>query len=326
MRMRELAVLSLLIGMCLPASGKNGKSLQAQSTAAAAPIASVPEWQVAAGNSLKFEVATIKPSRADADAKVNFTLGPGDAYANTGGRFLASNISLLDYIRFAYKLTDGQAQVLQDNAPKWLAADRFDIEAKSTIPNPTKDQMRLMMQSLLAERFHLVVHAETRQLPILALVIAKPGRLGPDIKPHSRNDNCSNIMMPAERTPESPSRATAPTVCGGLVSAGAPDAPSHVRIQGRNVPLTLLAAHLGGMGQFGRPVIDRTGLTGTFDFSLEWGGANPSPGSPAPPDLDAIGTSLQEALLDQLGLKLKRGKEPVNVVLIDHVDKQPTAN
>jgi uncharacterized protein (TIGR03435 family) len=318
-------ILNIVAVAGLTSPGAIGKWLQAQSTTGTALTAGVPDWQVAAGNSLMFEAATVKPNTSDDDAKVNFTLGPGDVYANVGGRFVASNISLLDYIRFAYKLTDGQAQVLQNNAPKWLAADRFDIEAKSTIPNPTKDQMRLMMQSLLAERFHLAAHAETRQLPVLALVMAKPGKLGPDIKPHSSKDTCSNIVAPAEQTPEVASSSATSTVCGGLVSAAVPDAPSYVRILGREVPITLLAAHLGGMGQFSRPIIDQTGLEGTFDFSLEWG-ADASPGSASPPDHDALGTSIQEALLDQLGLKLERGNGPVHVLLIDRIDKQPTAN
>jgi hypothetical protein len=153
--------------------------LKAQATTQQPLSSGMPDWQVAAGKKLAFEVATIKPNPSEDPPKVNFTLGPGDTYAKTGGRFLASNISLLDYIRFAYKLTDGQIEILQANAPKWMATTRFDIEAKSEIPDPTKDQMRLMMQSLLAERFKLVLHTETRQLPVLALVLAKPGKLGP---------------------------------------------------------------------------------------------------------------------------------------------------
>ena len=78
----------------------------------------MPAWQIAAGKKLAFEVATIKPNRSDASPEVNFTLGFGDRYADTGGRFLTKNISLLDYIRFAYKLTDGQVEILQASAPE----------------------------------------------------------------------------------------------------------------------------------------------------------------------------------------------------------------
>ena len=283
------------------------------------------DWQVAAGKKLDFEVANIKPNVSDDPPKVNFTLGPGDTYAKTGGRFLASNISLLDYIRFAYKLTDGQIEILQANAPRWIAATKFDITAKSEIPDPTKDEMRLMMQSLLAERFKLVLHMEKRQFPVLALVLAKPGKLGPQLWPHpAGDDTCSNVVAGPDHPSEAETQWAVPTVCGGLVSVGVPSAPSHVRIGGRKVPLALLAAHLGEMGQFGRPIIDRTGLSGAFDLALEWG---PDPASgPAAPEDDDGQTNLQEALQDQLGLKLERQKAPIDILLIDHVDQQPAEN
>jgi bla regulator protein BlaR1 len=286
----------------------------------------IPSWQVAAGKKLAFEVATIKPNVSDDPAKVNFTLGPGDTYAETGGRFRASNISLLDYVRFAYKLTDGQIQILQANAPKWIASTRFDIEAKSENPNPTKDQMRLMMQSLLAKRFKMVVHTETRELPVLAMVLVKPVKLGPQLRPHSADDGaCSNVVASADHPSEPESPSAVPAVCGDLMSVGVPSAPSHVRIGGRKVPLTVLAAHLSEMGQFDRPVLDRTGLSGTFDFVLEWG-PDPASVSATPEDHVDRQTYLEEALQDQLGLTLKRQKAPMDVLLIDHVDRQLTEN
>jgi len=300
--------------------------LTAQATAKQPQQIDVPDWPAAAGEKLVFEVATVKPNATDNDAKVNFTLGPGDAYAKTGGRFLASNISLFDYIRFAYKLTDGQAQILQADAPNWVTTKRFDIEAKSENPDVTKDQMRLMMQSLLAERFELIVHTETRQLPVLALVLAKPGKLGPQLWPHpSEDDTCSNVAARTDQNSDLVSASTLPAVCGGLVSTGVPSAPSHVRIGGRKISMALIAAHLGEMGQFGRPVVDRTGLRGTFDFVLEWG-PDASLDSATAPDHDAMQTNVEEALQDQLGLKLERQKAPVKVLLIDHIDEHPTEN
>jgi uncharacterized protein (TIGR03435 family) len=183
-----------------------------------------------------------------------------------------------------------------------------------------------MMQSLLAERFKLVLHTETRQLPVLVLVLAKPGKLGPQLRPHSAEDDaCSYVVASTDHQSESEIPSAVPTVCGGLVSVGVPSAPSHVRIGGRKVPLALLAAHLGEMGQFDRPILDRTGLSGTFDLTLEWG-PNPIAGSEAPADHNDRQTYLQEALRDQLGLKLERQRAPMDVFLIDHVDQQPTEN
>src|SRR4051794_2686623 len=96
----------------------------AQVNATPAALAEMPRWQVDSGSKLEFDVATIKPSTPDSSPQVNFTLGPGDAYATTGGRFFAKGISLLDYIRFAHKLTDGQVEILQTSAPGWIASER----------------------------------------------------------------------------------------------------------------------------------------------------------------------------------------------------------
>ncbi|WP_187143265.1 TIGR03435 family protein [Terriglobus albidus] len=299
--------------------------LQAQASSKEATSVEAPDWQVAAGEKLAFEVASVKPSAPDSQPRVNFTLGPGDVYASTGGRFLASSINLLDYIRFAYKLTDGQAEILRANAPDWITTERFDIQAMSKTPNPTKDQMRLMMQALLAERFKLGIHAEVRELPVLALVLIKPGKPGPQLRPHPTSDStCSDVMAPMSEDSDSRHALESPTVCGGLVSTGVPGAPSHVRLTGRKVSLTLLAAHLGEMGHYDRPIVDQTGLTGTFDLVLEWG-ADP-PGSTDSPHRDDNQSLLQEALKTELGLKLERTRAPSTAFFIDHLDRQPTQN
>ncbi|WP_161570915.1 TIGR03435 family protein [Granulicella sibirica] len=282
----------------------------------------MPDWQTAAGKKLSFEVATVKPNRSDDSPEVNFTLGFGDRYADTGGRFLTKNISLLDYIRFAYKLTDGQVEILESNAPKWIGTERFDIQAKSDLPNPTKNQMRLMVQSLLADRFKLRVHTETRELPVLALVLVKPGALGPKLHPHpAADDKCSNVA-PVGQESGNGSTPEVPAVCGGLVSVGVPGAASRVRLGGRGVPLALLGAHLGEMGGFGRPIVDQTGLTGTFDLVVEWGADS----AVEPRDENNRETYLQESLKDQLGLKLERRKASLAVLLVDSMDQQPADN
>jgi uncharacterized protein (TIGR03435 family) len=103
---------------------------------------------------------------------------------------------------------------------------------------------------------------------------------------------------------------------------GVPSAASHVRIGGRRVPLALLAAHLGEMSGLNRPIVDQTELSGTFDLVLEWG-----PDSPAEPrDEGSRQTYVQEALKEQLGLKLERRKSPVEVLLVDRIDQRPVEN
>ncbi len=315
-----VAAVPLMLGLTHP-------QLKAQS---AGSPALTEDWEKAAGGKLAFEVASIRPNTSDRDPTVNFVLGPGDAYASNGGLFSTSNLSLLTYIRFAYKLTDSQTMMLQSQAPKWIATARFDIEAKSDNHAPSKNQMRLMMQSLLAERFKLAVHTETRQLPVLALVLARPGKIGPRLRPHpSDGPPCSATIMSQSLPEPMPARPPTvsggfPTICGDVMSTGVASSPSHIRLGARNVPIALLAGRLNGMlmGNLDRPVLDRTGLIGTFDFVLEWGG-EPPPGSNLPPDASTV--TLLEALTDQLGLKLISAKGPVDVLVIDHVE-QPSEN
>jgi bla regulator protein BlaR1 len=117
-----------------------------------------------------FDVATVKLNDSvTQDSSMNVPLGPEDVY--TGGLFSGTNVRLISYIYFAYNLTGNQFQVLMPQLPKWVITDHFDIQARAE-GNPNKAQMRLMMQSLLADRFKLAVHFETRQLPSTASALA----------------------------------------------------------------------------------------------------------------------------------------------------------
>jgi uncharacterized protein (TIGR03435 family) len=145
-----------------------------------------PQWQIDAGGSAKFDVASVKLNRSGQGGPANLT----PAHTNIGLSGIDDtpvNDSLLSavyfplsiYIGFAYKLTPAQVQLLRGPGwPKWADSERFDIEARAD-GKVTKDQMRLMMQSLLADRFKLIVHTETRQMRVIALVLDKPGKIGP---------------------------------------------------------------------------------------------------------------------------------------------------
>jgi bla regulator protein blaR1 len=156
-----------------------------------------PDWQAKAGGRMSFDVASVKLSKIPAVVILGpnqppprpptFSLGPDDVKPR-GGRFYA-RFPLETFIQFAYKLAPFQTADALANAPKWLRTDRFEIEAEAQ-GNPTKDQMRLMMQSLLADRFELAVHFETKQLPVLALRQVKTGKLGPKLLPHSQGPPC----------------------------------------------------------------------------------------------------------------------------------------
>jgi Protein of unknown function (DUF3738) len=168
--------------------GRNG-SLIAQSTPGQLPMANAPtpDWQADAGGNQVFEVTSVKQNKSGSDsASMNVPIGPGDAHTAVGNFFSGTSLRLFSYIYFAYNLTGNQLQLLWpqlSRLPGWVSTDRFDILARAN-GNPTKDQMRLMMQSLLVDRFKLATHYETRQLPVFALVLAKPGKTGPQLRRH----------------------------------------------------------------------------------------------------------------------------------------------
>jgi len=292
------------------------------------PRPSLAEME-AAGVRMAFDVASVKPDRSGAPAYSRFPLGPGDGYT-PGGFFTASNQPLIVYLRFAYKL--GQSDLV--GLPAWVYADRFDIEARAQ-GIPTKDQMRLMMQSLLVDRFKLVTHTERQTKPVLNLVLARAGKTGPQLRAHPAKESCavaSTSTPPGAARPGAPSEMSSifgvpltEIACG---SAGPMPASvaGRARLVGRNVSIGRIAALL--MNPFAgldRPVLDRTGLMGTFDFGLEWSLPSESAQTPASHPQDDDGPTFLEALREQLGLTLKSSTGPVDVLVIDHVE-HPTEN
>jgi uncharacterized protein (TIGR03435 family) len=272
-----------------------------------------------------FDVASVKASQAGVQPNSNFPLGPGDVYVQNGGLFAANNLPMVTYIFFAYKFIGNQAQFLLPQLPDWAKTEQFDIQARAE-GNPGKDQMRLMMRALLADRFKLVIHTETRELPVFAFVLVKPGKTGPQLKLHSEGMPCSTDLAPAA------AQASVATVDGGLpalcngIFGMPPSVPGRTRAAARNVTLSFIADSLSGGANLGRPMIDKTGLTGTVDFSLEWTPENRSPlppGAETPVDPNAL--SFQEALKEQLGIRLQADKTSSSVTVLDHVE-HPSAN
>jgi uncharacterized protein (TIGR03435 family) len=275
---------------------------------------------------LAFDVASVKPNRSDDTPHTNVPLGSGTMYAPTGGFFSATNFPLALYIYFAYNATGNQMKDIQASLPQWAFTERFDIQARAPSKNPTLDEIRAMLRSLLRDRFKLGAHYETREGPVLALVRQRSDRLGHSLQLHPADSDCS------ARPPYSPAKAGAsfPVVCGGILPM-TPTSVGNVKRGARDVTMELVASNLGTMGNLDRPVLDRTGLNGTFDFALEWAPELPAVLSASSrPDLvdprpDVLGPSFVEALRDQLGLKLESAKGEVRVLLIDHIE-HPSAN
>jgi uncharacterized protein (TIGR03435 family) len=251
----------------------------------------------------EFEVASIKLNKT-ADRRVMIR-------PSAGGRLTATNVPLQMLITIAYRLKDFQLS----GAPPWLASERYDIEAKAE-GNPPFNQMLPMLQTLLEDRLQLKFHHETKEMSVYALVVAKAGKL------HASEGECGPRPDGPPPLPE-PGKPL-PNPCGGFFI-----------FPGR------LTGQKSDIGQFvdilsrftGRIVVNKTNLTGKFDFNLEYTpepGQMPGPpppplpgGGPAPalPPVDPNGPSLFTALQEQLGLKLESQKSPVEIMVVDHVER-----
>ena len=285
---------------------------------------SIPQGQSAAGGKMSFEVASIRQSKPGAELSNNGELDFSDAYPSTGG-LLTTTSDLLGYIIFAYKIVDAsQIPSLVGQLPRWAQTDEFEIHARSENHYPTKDQMRLMMQSLLADRFKLTIHLETRQLPVYALVLDKPGKPGSQLQPHLEDVPCTDPNKPSPASPVS----EPPSFCGAVQSWPVNN-QRHFRMM--NVTMEQIAAFFAvmGAGQGGldrRPMLDQTGLSGKFDFNIEFlPELNGSRSTNADAMPEAPGPTFTEALQAQLGLKLVKQLGPVPVFVIEHVER-PSEN
>ena len=253
-----------------------------------------------------FDAVSIKPDKSG-DNRVMLRPEPG-------GRFLATNATVEMLVNTAYQLKPHQLI----GGPSWITSEHFDIEAKAESSIPF-NQMRPMLQAMLADRFKLAVHHETWQVPQYFLVLVNEGKLGPKLVAHSDDVKCVDVSAgppPQPRPGEAP-----PIPCGGFLMS-----LSHMAAR-----KTTLEALSGTLSNFvDRPVVDRTGLTGLYDVEFDFTPVqtpfSPGPGGPAPaaPDSNApplIFTALQE----QLGLKLKPETAPGDVLVIDHVE-EPSPN
>jgi uncharacterized protein (TIGR03435 family) len=256
----------------------------------------------------RFEVVSVKPNTSDAPASSRFPLGPGDAYV-PGTVFAATNTPLLTYIRFAFGRSQGESL----RVPSWVNDERFDIQGRAS-GEPKKDDMRLMVRALLFDRFKLAWHVEPREESVFELVLAAPGKMGPQLAAHRQDQSCE------AGAPRDPTFDAIPCGSAGLVSGNRPGRGS---IAGRAEPIARLAAVLSNNGFAGvdRTVLDRTGLVGNFDFGVEWAMPLPPADSSSRPQTDDTGPSLGTALREQLGLTLRPARAPVDGLVIDRVER-----
>jgi uncharacterized protein (TIGR03435 family) len=246
---------------------------------------------ITAAQKLSFEVASVKLGNPASGI---------DMRTFPGGRLSATNVTLKQLVMGAYNIQQYYEVV---GGPSWMDADRFDIEAKAptdlildndrviALGREAPRQMMLMLQTLLAERFDLKFHRETRQNTVYRLVVMKNG---PKLRP----------TVDATQRPHISHLRSGPVTRPALSYA----------LDGKNASTTLLAQDLAST--LGHPVFNETGLAGNFDFIIEYAADETLPDSPP---------SIYTAIQEQLGLKLESGKGPIEVLVIDSASK-PSEN
>ncbi len=254
-----------------------------------------------------FEVASVKPN----------TTGDNQIRIGAPGpdRMTVTNAPLREIVRIAYQVQQFQLT----GGPDWINSERFDINAKlpeSSEP-PSAERRFMMLRSLLAERFKLAVHTETREMPIYELVLARSdGRLGEKLR--VSGPDCAPVSVPAGMKPPPPPPAA------GNRNAIAPGCPTMIGpgfITTRRTTMAQLSRALGNVVR--RTVVDKTGLTGFYDADVEYSPEFrplPPPGFPPPPDTPSDGPSVYTALQEQLGLKMDSARGPVEMIVIDSVE------
>jgi uncharacterized protein (TIGR03435 family) len=237
----------------------------------------------------EFEVASVRVN----DTRVRGSI----EFSRSGERFTATNMPLGAIVVIAYGIT-----VRQLSGPDDSLSMRYDIAAKAERPVGAREMMR-MLQSLLGERFKMIVRRETKEVPVYALTIAKP----------------DPRLQRSESADDEVARPRTPSAAGGTESAAG-------RLVFRNESMPDFAWALSRMAGIGdRVVVDETGLPGRFDFELTVERENVMAAGPDVRDPAPRLGALESALERQLGLKLESKKAPVEFVIIDHVEK-PSAN
>jgi len=289
-----------------------------------------------------FEVASIKPAAPQEMGRVMIRMqgGPGTPDPS---QINYTNVNLKQVITAAYGVKSYQIQ-----APPWFESERFDITAKIA-PGTTEAQFKIMLQNLLAERFKVTLHHDSKEMPIYALTVAKGG-----VKMKESED----LPAPADGGPNAGGGFG-----GGRTAIGPPtlakDGTPQLPKGGRGAMMSFgvggkmrmsanrqTVAQLSDMlaNQLGRPVVDQTGLTKPYDYTLEYvpdegqrpmggmvmmgpggdhGGAGGPGGASAP---ETSGPTLFTAVQEQLGLKLEAKKGPLDLIVIDTAEKTPTEN
>jgi uncharacterized protein (TIGR03435 family) len=259
-----------------------------------------------------FEVASVKTTRSRTDAR-GVRVQPG--------RLTIDGLTAREIVAFAYGIPNPLRVSRIAGAPNWLDSDRFNILARAD-GTASSDRVRVMLRALLADRFHMVARSTTLEQPVYALTLARSdGSLGPRLRRTSDID-CARfwaarggVLPPVPRDPKD-----VPTC---VIRAE----PGLIVARARTM-LDLVTVAFPRVVE-DRVVVDRTGLKGNYDVLLEWtpdpkpfaAAADLPPGLPVPAPPSAGGPSIFTAIQEQLGLKLQSARAPVEVLLIDRIER-----
>jgi uncharacterized protein (TIGR03435 family) len=253
-----------------------------------------------------FDVAAIKQNKS------------GENNGRFGGpptRWTATNAPAFQFILYAFDVRDFQVE----GGPDWLKSDRYDINAKSNADSPPvnlggPDPRRLMLKALLVDRFKLATHTETRERPIYALVAARPDKsLGPKLTPST-----TDCVAVGEAFRRAPATATPPHTPDGSNDCGWSTPPG--RLAFGTQPMSQVALMLSSL--VSRLVVDRTGIAGNYSGTVTYTpDVAPRDGGPDVPAADPNGASLFTAIQEQFGVKLEPARGPVDVLVIDRIER-----
>lgn len=250
-----------------------------------------------------FDAASVRPGPPANTGRFSMTGGPG---TNDPTFLRYANVPLKRVLMTAYEM-----KYWQITGPDWLNTLRFDIIAR--VPEgATKEQSLAMMRNLLVERFQMRIHRETKELPIYALLV---DRNGAKLKAANGPAGDENAIAAVKKNE---GKDGFPVLTPGAQGIVVETRNGRARISGFHADLTKLADFLST--QLGRPVFDQTGIAGAFDFEVYY-----RPES-ASPDDTSTDPGIFDALREQLGLRLDARKGPVEMLVIDHIEKVPTGN
>jgi len=283
-------------------------------------VSAAAAWSQPADAPLAFEVASIKLSPPPNGRGIRVGC-PSDP-----GRITCTNMNMANLVTMAYGIAHYQLVGLSLGD-----TDRYEVAVK--VPEgATKDQIKLMWQNLLAERFKLAVHRETRQVTVYELSVARGGlKMKESVEEPPPAADAPPLPPPANPGPRKLTLGK-----DGFPELGPQTSMAMMGNKARWRAAKATSASIASMfaAQLGQPVTDATGLTGKYDFTLSWvtesrGGNRGAAGSDPPlagmDDSDA-GPTLVQAIQSQLGLKLEQKKGPMEVIVVDHVERVPTEN